>query len=206
LDELRKANLLPTTPQAIRIERFIEKRFKVTPTYEDLPLGVLGFTRFTSAGVESIVISRTLAEEDHQVAARRVNTTMAHEAGHGLLHAHLFAVDSQPERLFGSDFDPETPRILCRDETGTKQYDGKWWEFQANKTIGALLLPKPLVEGALAPDLLVPTGMLGVPRLNADNRKRAVERIASIFEVNPVVARIRLEQLFPESQSAQLGL
>jgi hypothetical protein len=39
-DELRNEGLLPNSPEPIRIDRFIEKRFKVSPTYEDLPDGV----------------------------------------------------------------------------------------------------------------------------------------------------------------------
>ena len=204
LEELQKTNLLPTNPEPIRIERFIEKRFKVTPIYEDLPDGVLGFTRFTSSGVESITVSRSLAEEERKVSERRINTTLAHEAGHGLLHAHLFALGSQPERLFGDDFDPKVPKILCRDGKGS--YDGRWWEFQANKAIGALLLPKSLVEEALARAVLIPAGTFGLPQLNAKDRGKAIELLAKTFNVNPAVAKIRLQQMFPESQSAQLTL
>jgi hypothetical protein len=43
-DELRKEGLFPNSPEAIRIDRFIEKRFGISPQYQDLPEGVLGFT------------------------------------------------------------------------------------------------------------------------------------------------------------------
>src|SRR5437667_6473908 len=122
-EELRKVNLLPEIPEPIRIERFIEKRFNVTPVYEELPPGVLGFTRFTAKGVKAIVVSRSLSDEGSQAAERRVNTTLAHEAGHGLLHAHLFAVGAQPQLQFGTEFDLAAPKILCRDETAA--YDGR---------------------------------------------------------------------------------
>lgn len=206
-EELRKVSLLPAEPQPIRIERFIEKRFGITPLYEDLPNGILGFTRFTAKGVDSISVSRALAEEGEKVSERRINSTLAHEAGHGLLHVHLFAVGSQPERLFGDDFDPEVPTILCRDDkTGRPAYDGRWWEFQANQTIGALLLPKALAHQALVSKLLVSAGTFGLPRLNEKDRARAVELLADTFNVNPAVAKIRLEQLFPANESTQLTL
>ena len=48
LDALREVNLLPTSPEPIRVDRFIEKRFGVPPKYEDLPGGLLGLTIFTS--------------------------------------------------------------------------------------------------------------------------------------------------------------
>ena len=209
-EELGRCNLFPSSPEPIRIERFIEKRFRVTPAYEELPNGVLGFTRFSTDGVQAIVVSRSLVEEESRTSERRVNSTLAHEAGHGLLHAHLFALGSQPERLFAEDFDPRRPRIMCRDEpSGASpkgRYDGRWWEFQANQAIGALLLPKPLAETSLDGTLLVSGGTLGLRRLNPQDRGRAVEVLATTFNVNRAVARIRLEQLFPARDSAQLSL
>jgi hypothetical protein len=74
-DELRKENLFPATPSAIRIERFVEKRFGVTPEYDDLPEGVLGYTRFGNNGVEAIVISAVLDAAVGKVSERRVRTT-----------------------------------------------------------------------------------------------------------------------------------
>src|ERR1051326_3052479 len=73
-EELRSMSLLPSTAEPVRIERFIEKRFGITPIDEELPPGVLGFTRFTTAGVEAIVVSRALAEEESKTAERRINT------------------------------------------------------------------------------------------------------------------------------------
>ena len=46
-DELRKQGLYPNSPEAIRIDRFVEKRFGIVPQYEDPPDGVLGFTKFS---------------------------------------------------------------------------------------------------------------------------------------------------------------
>lgn len=209
-EELGKFNLLPSSPEPIRVERFIEKRFGITPVYEKLPPGVLGFTRFSTKGVESIVVSRVLSEEETRVSERRVTTTLAHEAGHGLLHAHLFAVGEQPARLFGDEYDPKAPKIMCRDEpasaSGRPRYDGKWWEFQANQVIGALLLPRILVEKLLDETVLRSTGNFGLRHLSSQDRGRAVDALCRVFNVNAPVAKIRLEQLFPESDSAQLSL
>src|SRR6185437_5356796 len=90
--ELSWQSLLPTFASPIRIDRFIEKRFKLVPTYEDLGDGVLGLTRFTAHGVAEIAISRRLDDEVGRVSERRIRTTLAHEAGHCLLHAHLFTL------------------------------------------------------------------------------------------------------------------
>ena len=200
--ELRKVNLFPATPEPIRIERFIEKRFGVTPSYVEIPDDVLGFTVFGPRGVEEIVVSKSLVDSGKEVSERRVNTTLAHEAGHGLLQAHLFASGMQSASLF-DDMDPNEPKILCRD-VGASKYDGRWWEYQANQAIGALLLPKPLVEKCIS-DLLA-TGSFGIPVLKTQERGRAIRLIADTFDVNPVVARIRVSQLFPESQGQQLTL
>lgn len=198
-DELRKEGLFPVSPKPIRIDRFIEKRFRVSPQYEDLPDGVLGFTRFGKTGVKGVVISTSLDAEGGKVAERRVRTTLAHEAGHGLLHAHLFALNEIPLHLFDKDSHTED-QILCRDVQGdnTKsgRYDGRWWEFQANRAMAGLLCPRELVQQAIKPFLL-PAGLLGVEVLDESKRDTSARVLADIFDVNPVVARIRINEVFP---------
>jgi hypothetical protein len=206
-DELRKEGLFPGAPEAIRIDRFIEKRFHVSPQYQDLPAGVLGFTRFGKNGVKAVVISAALDAEGGKVAERRVRTTMAHEAGHGLLHAHLFALDEIPLHLFDKD-SHSGDQILCRDVQGEEQkasrYDGRWWEFQANRAMGGLLCPRPLLHEAMKP-FLVSAGLLGVEVLDEKRREESVRTLADIFDVNAVVARIRINELFPP-QTGQMQL
>ena len=208
-DELCKQGLYPSKPEPIRIERFIEKRFGVTPMYEELPEGILGFTRFGAKGVESVVVARTLADDGGKTAERRISTTLAHEAGHGLLHAYLFVLKEQAASLFGADFDSKSPRILCRDDSrsslGAPKYDGNWWEFQANQTIGALLLPKELAMSSLD-SLLTSVGSLGIRTIKPESRAKAVKVLAAVFNVNPAVAKIRLDQMFPEMEAGQLTL
>jgi len=205
-DELRAVGLYPSKPEPVRIDRFIEKRFGVTARYEDLPEGVLGYTKFGAKGVEAIVVARSLSEEGTQPAERRISATLAHEGGHGLLHAHLFALGTKPKSLF-DDADQDMPQILCRSVTGEgpakNLYSGRWWEFQANQAIGALLLPGDLVEQALAP-YFVNQGSLGVKTLDFSRREEAVMALSEIFDVNPVVARIRVDQMYGEEH--QLGL
>lgn len=206
-DELRKEGLFPSSPEPIRIDRFIEKRFRISPQYEELPAGVLGFTRFGQNDVKAIVISAALDAEGGKVAQRRVRTTLAHEAGHGLLHAHLFALDEIPLHLFDKD-SHSGDQILCRDVQGDEQkvhrYDGRWWEFQANRAMGGLLCPRSLMQEAMNP-FLVPSGRLGVEVLSETQREASVRALAEIFDVNHVVARIRINELFP-AQTGQMTL
>ncbi len=206
-DELRKEGLFPVSPEPIRIDRFIEKRFRVWPQYEDLPDGVLGFTRFGKNGVKAVVISAALDAEGGKVAERRVRTTLAHEVGHGLLHARLFALNEIPLHLF--DKDSHTgDQILCRDVQGDNRksgrYDGRWWEFQANRAMAGLLCPRELVQQAIKPFLL-PAGLLGVEVLDESKRDASARALADIFDVNPVVARIRINEIFP-AETGQMHL
>ena len=195
-DALRSVELLPETPSAVRIERLIEKKFGFSPEYSALPVGVLGYTLFGTAGPTHIVVDRGLAEADSIVAERRISTTLAHEAGHCLFHAHLFAATQTSAGLFTEDGErPLALKILCRDEP-SPSYDGKWWEYQANAAIGPLLLPQELVIQAVQP-FLECRGLLGLPTL-ADRARRPAElAIAETFNVNPIVSRIRLSQMFP---------
>jgi hypothetical protein len=210
IDELHATGLYPTTPSPIRVDRFIEKRFQITPRYEDLHEGVLGFPVFGASGPQDIVVARALDEEGTKPAERRIRTTLAHEAGHGLLHSHLFVLNRDVRPLFGDFSDPERPKILCRDVAGTvsaqrKGYDGRWWEFQANLAMGSLLMPRPLVEVALQP-FLETRGMLGGTTLNELRRVDAVRYLAEVFDVNPAVAKIRIEELYPMGGEKQLNL
>jgi hypothetical protein len=206
-DELHGVDLLPSSPEPVRIDRFIEKRFNVYPQYEDLPNGVLGFTRFGKNGVTAVVISAALDAEGGKVAGRRVRTTMAHEGGHGLLHAHLFALDDIPLHLFDTD-SHSGDQILCRDVHGDEKkahrYDGRWWEVQANRSMSSLLCPRPLVLEAMKP-FLAPAGLLALEVLAENRREEAVRALAEIFDVNPVVTRIRIAEMYP-AQTGQLPL
>jgi hypothetical protein len=201
LDELSRCNLLPSAPRAIRIDRFIEKRFGKPHSYEDLPDGVLGLTRFGGEGVQEVVVARGLEEDISKPAERRLRTTLAHEAGHGLLHAHLFVLGRQ-KPLFGDWTESKKPKVLCRDPA---LYKGDWWEYQANMVMGSILLPKSLVTMAVEPFLTI-DGLLALPTLSAEGRSAAIRALAEVFDVNPIVVRIRLEKLFPERSTAQLTL
>jgi hypothetical protein len=197
-DALRKVGLLPSKAEPVRIERFTEKHFGVSPAYEDMPAGVLGYTTFSAKGVKSIHIAKFLLDDVAKVTERRLNSTLAHEAGHGLMHAYLFAFEDAGLSMFGRDADVTASKVLCRDSDrgGRGGYDGRWWELQANKAIGGLLLPRAPVLAALRP-LLPHPGRGDRLALDDPRRESAVAFLVDAFEVNPIVARIRVESLFP---------
>ena len=209
LEALRAVELLPKQPEPVRVDRFIEKRFGVVPRYDDLPPGILGFTKFGSGGAEEVVLSRSLSEDGSRVAERRLNSTLAHEAGHMLLHGHLFVLQRRRASLFPEELDATNQRILCRtgavgaDRVGSARYDGQWWEYQANQMIGALLMPRPSLDEVLEP-LLTSRGRLGIRTLEDERRDAAVQRLATVFDVNPTVARLRVEKILARPDGLQL--
>jgi hypothetical protein len=204
LDELTRHGLLPTEPAAVRIDRFIEKRFGKSHSYADLPDGVLGLTRFGTAGVEEIVLATSLEDDMSKPSERRLRTTLAHEVGHALLHSHLFALGQQ-RPLLGDWTDRSAPKVLCREPGLKSHYKGDWWEYQANMVMGTILLPKNLVMKALQP-YLEPQGMLQVSVLSESARRSAIRGLSEIFDVNPVVVRARLEKVLPPASGGQMTL
>lgn len=206
-DELRAQQLLPSKPEPIRIDRFIEKKFQVVAEYEDLGEGILGITEFSATGVRAIVVARSLDEQMTEIAERVIRTTLAHEAGHGLLHAHMFAID-MPRPLFADFSNPDNPKVLCRgrmDATKSDSYKGEWWEYHANRAMAALLLPKNLVDMALEP-YFAARGSMGVTAFDHSRREDAARLLSTVFNVNPAVARIRLSTMYSGADSGQMNL
>jgi Zn-dependent peptidase ImmA (M78 family) len=167
-------------------------------------------TIFGERGVERIVVARHLDDHGSLVSQRRVRTTLGHEAGHGVLHTHLFALDSSDPPLFGDLSEPSAPRVLCKVDLAnasgrTGRYEGDWAEFQANRAMGALLLPRILVQAAAAP-YLMSVGTLGRRELDCDRSDEAIRVLAETFDVNPIAVRFRLEYLYPSSNELQGNL
>lgn len=211
-DELEKAEALPATPKPINIEGFIGKHLCKNYGYDALPEGVLGVTAFDVTGaIKFVGVSSTL-DDGSPSADHRIRSTWAHEAGHCLLHPILFIRDpsNRAQALWGKGSENVTSegRFLCRDQDFRVQgahcgYDGRWWEWQANRCIGGFLLPKPLVMQALGPFLQTSpiTRTLGLPEAA---RSEAESLVSRVFNVSTAVARIRLAEFFPPGSSAQL--
>lgn len=204
LEALTKGGFLPEKPAAIRIDRFVEKYFQCKAGYEDLPVGTLGYTLFDAKGkVVEVRISDKI-EDGKQISERRVRSTWAHEAGHCLLHPSLFIeTPGQPtfSQTEGRNSNINGRKILCRDtdiKPAGQKYDGRWWEWQANRCIGSLLLPKRLAREALS-EMLVNSVVTKSPKLPAAKRAEAEKHLANVFDVNPIVARIRLVEMYPDS-------
>ena len=203
---LQASGCMPAAPGPVEVDLFIEKHFGCPVVYQDLGPAVLGFAAFGPDGsVELVGASRSLYDGT-DVGDRRARATLAHEAGHGLLHAEMFAQQSDLGPVDETNYDLSTRRILCRqadlDRLPGGGYHGKWWEWQANQAIGGLLLPRPLVRRHLA----LPEGRAaaeGVRTLSKSDRRAAEAELAERFEVNEIVARIRLDVLFGTEATAE---
>jgi len=207
VDELRKSGYLPTQPGPINIELFIEKYLECTLDFAtELGGGVLGYTVFDpKKGKPMLVGVSPKLDDGTKSGERRIRATLAHEAGHCILHPILFMDDAGHTSFDSTNIDFAKRRILCRDSDFKTpgKYDGRWWEFQANCAIGGFLLPKKLVACAVAA-FLNPVGSLGVETLLPNSREKAIDAVAGLFEVNPVVARIRLTEMYPETAQQEL--
>jgi hypothetical protein len=161
-DELRRAGLMPTPVNPVPdLERFIEGHLKVDlDQYAQLPDDVLGLTQFEPARRPKISISSALtaaAEEGPPKPGRlgRWRATLAHEAGHVLLHRYLFDPEFAP---LSNGRPADNPvdrtglmRCLHRDidttPTGISDWNKQrrtkdWREVQANRAMAALLMPR----------------------------------------------------------------
>jgi hypothetical protein len=207
-DELISTFLYPSSPEPIRIERYLEKRFKITPDYDELSDGVLGMTIFGPSGPERVVIARSLSENNSITNERRITTTIAHEIGHILFHTDLILESrrkSSQRSFFGRSEDNNRSPIpvLCRDiplsEIPGSKYQGPWWEIQANKAIGSFLIPRGLMEEALDSFLIFKKTRLGVFEekiVDPSKLGEAIIHLSETFDVNPIVAKIRIREVY----------
>jgi hypothetical protein len=189
--ELRRSHLDRIGPSAVDVDAFIETHLKITPEYVTLPRGVQGATDFSRDGTVRMRISAELSERagrQEPGAENLIRTTLAHEAAHVLLHRSLFL--SQSEALFGQ---VASRQELCRDiDPDGRGYTGEWWEWQANRGMGALLLPRSEIIAIAGPWTAA-----------ALRDGRLVQDIARRFQVSFKAVCFRLEQIKPAPDPRQ---
>jgi hypothetical protein len=181
--ELHRARLPRIGAGAVDVDAFIENYLQITPEYVTLPRGVQGATDFFRDGTVAMRISAELSERAglrEPGAENLIRTTLAHEAAHVLLHRSLFL--TQSEALFGQQ---ASRQELCRDiDPAGRGYTGEWWEWQANRGMGALLLPRSEIIGIAGPWTAA-----------ALRDGQLVQTIARRFEVSTRAVCFRLEQI-----------
>ncbi len=154
MDEMRnRAGEECFTPgKGVDVDLVLLRAIGAEADYVNLPVGIMGRTVFKPDGAVTIEVSRELSDqaETDRVARRRLRTTLAHECGHVACHRGLFIHDTETYSLFAdsqlSASSTQRPPIMCRPEgVGNVGYRGEWWEYQANRCMAALLLPKGMV-------------------------------------------------------------
>jgi hypothetical protein len=189
-DELAKSGY-PGRGQ-VDVDGFVENHLGIVPDFVPLPEGVQGATDFSRDGSVRMRISALLSERamDESAAERLLRTTLAHEAAHVLLHRILFL--QQSEAMFRS----ESSRLeLCRDIQFTSRgYSGEWWEWQANRGMAALVLPKSAVVTAVRR-----------LRASAASQDQQEVELARMFNVSRQAATYRMQQLGMNAPPGQVA-
>jgi hypothetical protein len=169
---------------ATDVDALLEFHLGVVPEYTWLPRGVLGATEFTARGELRLQVSAELSERAgrDRAAEKLLRSTLAHEAAHILLHRVLFLKESRD--MFGG---LASRSELCR-SVGVPRpgYQGEWWEWQANRGMSALLMPRGALSAWTA------ERERAAPGESATARREAA---ASDFGVSAESVRRRLAQL-----------
>ena len=114
---------------------------------------------------------------------------MAHEIGHGELHADAYAAkicyDRDQGGLFSQAPKNEIIKIACREGQIHSANSYEWWETQANRYMVAVLLPKHLLREAVENWILHKKNDPFRPITHTFE-----DEIAVIFEVSKEMARI----------------
>ena len=197
MDEAREraAVDLFTPGSGIDVEELLLRVYGISPDFAaDLPDEVLGRTLFSGDGQIEIEINRTLSEraEHDRTARRRLRSTLGHECAHVVGHAHLQVSDGTLS-LFEYD-EPRQSRVLCRSvsiQLGGAGVD--WWEYQANRGMASLLLPRPILKTEI-PTVLGSCGYRTVTAALADGRgKEVINAIADLFDISFEMTLYRLQ-------------
>jgi len=130
----REANGIATD-----IDSFVHAQFGIWPEPADLPQHIHGATKFYPDGKLEILISQKLVDNagEHQGTLHRYRTTVAHEAGHALVHRHLYLQETL--NLFGRE---SFSGSLCKEVQLNRGHNYDWKEYQANQIMSRLLMPR----------------------------------------------------------------
>lgn len=218
-DDLRAHRLFPDRPREVDVDSLVQKLFGFTPTYLDPGDRILGCIRFGAKKPEVIIIAEELAEIGSETTEHRRRSTLAHEIGHGRLHAGPFTELVQAKRggsatEYVRSPDSCRPAIACRaadirehELAGAPGLSGlSTWErmaeWQANRYMAAVLAPARLVRLAVGEQLGV-TEIHAPIALDETQRTQLAPQLSRLFNVSRQLAVFRLAELFPEPAADQ---
>jgi hypothetical protein len=194
----------------VDVDLVLLRAFQIEPDFVVLPPGLLGRTKFFPDGRAIIDVSRDLADaaEEDVIARRRLRTTLAHEAGHVCCHRDLFLRDTATLSLFNTPDDQSLrSTILCREEAvGHWHYNGEWWEYQANRCMAALLLPKQLLKEKVVNQLTRYQVPSFTEAIKADKAAALIRDLSNIFDVSFEATLYRLKDFGFIPSDVQMGL
>ncbi len=177
----------------VDLEAFAEIHLNLPVDYHaELPADVLGLTELRDDGSLKISINRELTESFEAEGAGlsergRWRATLAHELAHVLFHRELFPHCANQTSLFEKrqQFEP----IRCFEKSVQfHPTHNDWREFQANRGMAALLMPRMLFVSSFEE-------MSGDAEPVEPLPSQIVARLAERFEVSRQAARIRADQL-----------
>lgn len=197
-----------TPGSGVDVDLVLLRSYKTEADYVDLPPEMMGRTIFDPDGKSVIQISRLLADraEDDVLARRRLRTTLAHEIGHVCCHPQLFFRDESALNLFESE-GQDAKGILCREEAiGDMGYHGKWWEYQANRCMASLLMPRDLIISQLSVTLKRQSFDSMKGSILAGSARKVIGELSDCFDVSGQALFYRLNDLGVIPRAAQREL
>ena len=187
--------------KGVDVDLVLLKAIECEADYVDLPAGVMGRTIFGADGSARIEISRALSDEaeSDRTVRRRLRTTLSHECGHVACHRGLFIRDTETLSLF-SGLPARTttakPPIMCRADTvGRTGYRGEWWEYQANRCMAALLLPRTMFSASAKKRLADRGFKSGNDCVQSGYGESLIRELSDEYDVSQQATLFRLQAL-----------
>jgi len=201
---LRRHDLYPDQPGPVNIELFAELEFKIPYRFEKLPKGILGTIHFSEDGPHEIILTKGLDRPGFVTINRSCRSTLAHECGHGLLHGELFAELWRNYRRCQKRGAAHLTKFEERmEDLNAGHTEKKWWEYQANRAMSSLLVPKDLLQACIRKTTVA--GVAPEQWTEAD-RTLLRDHVCRRFNVSRSLAENRIEGIFPRRKSKALPL
>ena len=206
-DELRKASLFPCPGDPIvdlesLLEIHLGVKLDIHAVLEDDVLGVTEFMggKKPLVSINKALTSRAETEEAPSGILGRWRATMAHEAGHVILHRGLVEVPFEQGSFFaGTSKESGSSLFRClKRDVSFRGGNYDWREVQANRAMAALLMPAKvfreilldIVKADKSDDLF-----LQMPETGSAEFSDLLLDVSIRCEVSQEAARIRLESL-----------
>ena len=206
-DELRKAGLFPTLADpVVDLESLLEIHLGVKlDIHAVLDDDVLGVTDFVGGKKPLVSINKDLTSQAETEKAPsgilgRWRATMAHEAGHVVLHRSLVEVPFEQGSLFTETTKGSTSSLLrcLKRDVSFRRGNYDWREVQANRGMAALLMPAKVFRELVLDIVKADTSddlCLQMPETGSTEFTDLLLDVSKRCEVSQEATRIRLESL-----------